>query len=257
MRGGRTSTSKAEEMRAANARLRRGRGAAPRQRPEPSQAEPIGTPAGALLRIEEEVVHDLSHELGNYFHKLYYWTDCIRSGATDLGPETSATDALDQTLHRLQAFLNLALEYFQPSIANPIAVSGNDVVKAFEALLRGENPEAAIASECTAAAGDASVRIDTGRLSTAFRTMARLLGGGPGTSLHLAADVARDGGAPERLEIALSASGGSPDAAARRAQRVVEWAVAARLVELHGGRLQTNEERPGSARCVLTLPLVS
>jgi len=36
---------------------------------------------------------------------------------------------------------------------------------------------------------------------------------------------------------------------------VVEWAVAGRMLELHGGQLATNEERSGSTTCVLTLPL--
>ena len=207
------------------------------------------------MRIEEAVVHDLSHELGNYFHKLYYWTDCIRSGASDLGPDTSPTDALDETMHRLQSFLNLALEYFQPVQLAPVAMPVTDVARALESLLRGESPEAAVEVRCGDDVAGARVRIDPPRLSTGMRIVARLLAGGAGTALS--AVLAVSGSTRDVLEIAVSASGGSPDAAARRAQRVVEWAVAGRMLELHGGQLVTNEGRSGSASCILTLPLAN
>jgi hypothetical protein len=239
-------------MRAANARLRRGRDTAPRPRPESGQGDPAASARGQLLRIDQEVVHDLSHELGNYFHKLYYWTDCIRSGASESSPEGSPTDALDGTLHRLQAFLNLALEYFQPVEPQLTTMRGGDVVKAFESLLRGENPGAAVESACAEAASRAAVAIDTTRLSTGLRIVARLLGGGAGTTLRVGADLVRG-----QLVVTLDATGSNPDEAARRAQKVVEWAVAARMLELHGGGLSTSEQHPGAARCTLTLPLVN
>jgi hypothetical protein len=239
-------------MRAANARLRRGRETATRARPRSGRGKPAEAARGRLLRVDQEVVHDLSHELGNYFHKLYYWTDCIRSGATESSPEGSPTDALDGTLHRLQAFLNLALEYFQPVEPQLTTMRGGDVAKAFESLLRGENPAATVESSSAGAAATAPVAIDTMRLSTGLRTVARLLGGGTGTTLRVGADVARG-----QLVLTLDATGSTADEAARRAQKVVEWAVAARMLELHGGRLETSEERPGAARCTLTLPLLN
>jgi len=212
------------------------------------EAEAPGT---RLMRIDEAVVHDLSHELGNYFHKLYYWTECIRSGATDLGPDVSPADALDETMHRLQSFLNLALEYFQPAQLAPVAMPVGDVARALESVLRSENPDAQVTVRCAARVSDAEVRIDPPRLSSGMRIVARLLGGAD-TAIEASVDAA--GSKDEQLEIVVSASG-RPDAAARRAQRVVEWAVAGRMLELHGGKLATNEERSGSTTCILTLPL--
>lgn len=242
-------------MRAANARVRRARGSVTRHRPGAAKPPADEPSRGVLLRVDEAVVHDLSHELGNYFHKLFYWTDCIRSGVTDAEAGQSPTDALDDALHRLQSFLNLALVYFEPAVPHPVTMRGTDVTKAFEALLRTENPGAAVETECSPAAAEASLQIDTARLSTGFRTIAHLLGAGAGTAFRLEADVVAAGRKKDRLRIALGATGGSAEAAARRAQRVVEWAVAARMLELHGGGLETNEQRPGPVRCVLTLPL--
>jgi hypothetical protein len=203
------------------------------------------------MRIDQAVVHDLSHELGNYFHKLYYWTDCIRSGASDLGPDTSPVDALDETMHRLQGFLNLALEYFQPVQLGLVSMPVTDVARALESVLRGENATGQVAVRCAERVRDVRIRIDPSRLSTGLRIVARLLAGADAT-LDASVDVADEDGA--QLAIVVSASG-TPDAAARRAQRVVEWAVAGRMLELHGGQLATNEERSGSTSCVLTLPL--
>lgn len=242
-------------MRAANARVRRARGTVTRHRPEAAMPAAVEPRPGSLLRIDEDVVHDLSHELGNYFHKLFYWTDCIRSGVSDAEAGKSPTDALDETLHRLQAFLNQALVYFEPAVADGIRMTGMDVAKAFEALLRGENPGTAVEIECSPAVAEAALQVDTKRLSTGFRTIAHLLGAGADTALRLEADVVAADAKKSALRITLTATGGSAEAAARRAQRVVEWAVAARMVELHGGELHTHEERPGSTRCILTLPL--
>lgn len=243
-------------MRAANARLRRGSGSDSRPAPKPGKRSEAAAERGQLMRIDEAVVHDLSHELGNYFHKLYYWTDCIRTGADDLGPDASPTQALDETMHRLQEFLNLALEYFQPAQLNAVRMKVRDVAGALESMLRGENPEATIESSCAADVAEDGLMVDTQRLSTGFRIVARLLGGGGGAGTTLTARIEPATSGRERVaSIALSTSGGCPEAAARRAQRVVEWAVAARMIELHGGHLATDEERPGAARCVLTLPL--
>lgn len=242
-------------MRAANARVRRARGSVTRHRPGVSTPPAAESPRGGLLRVDEAVVHDLSHELGNYFHKLFYWTDCIRTGVTDAEAGQSPTDAIDDALHRLQSFLNLALVYFEPAVPNRIAMSGSDVAKAFEALLRTENPGGTVESVSTPAVADATLQVDTARLSTGFRTIAHLLGGGAGTEFRLEADVIASGAKKDRLQITVAATSGSAEAAARRAQRVVEWAVAARMLELHGGELETNEQRPGPVRCVLTLPL--
>jgi hypothetical protein len=206
------------------------------------------------MRIDEAVVHDLSHELGNYFHKLYYWTDCIRSAASDAGSTAQPAQELEETMHRLQEFLNLALEYFQPAGLKPVRMAVADVARALEAQLRGENPDADVASSCPGDVATAALMVDPGRLSTGMRLIARLLGGGSGTRLE-----ARFAGAPRgaAVEVVVSASGGAPDAAARRAQRVVEWAVARRMLELHGGDLVADEGQPGAASCVLSLPLAT
>ncbi|MEW6270816.1 MAG: hypothetical protein AB1689_16155 [Thermodesulfobacteriota bacterium] len=210
------------------------------------------------MRIDEAVVHDLSHELGNYFHKLYYYTESVASGADPGDPEGSAAQKLGETVQRLQGFLNLALEYFQPARLNAVPMSAGDVARALEALLRGEHPEASVDVRCAPGAADAAVMIDPTRLSSGLRIVARQLAdaAGPGTTLHAGIERRAAGGRGV-LEIAIEAEGAVVDESRRPAHRVVEWAVAGRMIELHGGELVTNESRPGASGCVLTLPLSS
>jgi len=239
-------------MRAANARLRHGRGDEPRP-----AAEPGATPRGELVRIDEAVVHDLTHELGNYFHKLYYYAESVTSLEGD-GADASAAEKLGETVQRMQGFLNLALEYFQPARLNAVAMSAADVGRALESLLRGENPEATIEVSCAPAVADAAVLIDPTRLSSGLRIVARQLGGSGGAGTTLQADLQRRStGGRGVLEIAIEARGARLDETCRPSHRVVEWAVAGRMLELHGGELITNETRPGQAGCTLTLPLSS
>ncbi|HEY8516630.1 MAG TPA: hypothetical protein VIS07_14065 [Candidatus Binatia bacterium] len=221
------------------------------RRPE----ETVGGSGGQLVRIDEAVLQDLSHELGNYFHKLYYYTESVASGGD---VDQLAAQKLGETVQRLQGFLNTALEYFQPARLNPVAMSAGDVARAIEALFRGEHPEASVEVRCAPTAADASVMVDPPRLSSGLRILARQIAGagGPGTTLH--ADLERrsseDGGV---LEIAIAREGGVDDPSFRPSHRLVEWAVAGRMIELHGGQLIANESRPGASGCILTLPLSS
>ncbi len=242
-------------MRAANARVRRGERVASPGAPgrAPEHADRAGR--GETLRIEEAVVRDLSHELGNYFHKLYYWTDCIKSGATDPAAGASPSEMLEDLVHRMQDYLNVALEYFQPARLSRVAMSGDDLARAVETLLRGAGGDARVDVVCEKEAAAVRLMVDPTRLSTGLRLAARLLAG-PGCSAlqaHLRAARA-DGN--DLLEIALTAER-PPGMETRPSHRIVEWAVAGRMIELHGGELSINEERQGSAGCRLTLPLAS
>ena len=51
-----------------------------------------GSTDSNLVRVDQEVLHDLNHELGNYFHKLYYWAEFIRAGDADMPPETAVCE---------------------------------------------------------------------------------------------------------------------------------------------------------------------
>src|SRR5262245_59259437 len=61
----------------------------PRHRPQtapirPTQGSPEEADAreqGSLVVVQERVLGEIAHELGNFFHKLYYWSDFIKTDA--------------------------------------------------------------------------------------------------------------------------------------------------------------------------------
>src|SRR3982750_4424563 len=60
------------------------------QRPRTPNEHPAAVPApnqdsqleqGNLVVVQERVLAEIAHELGNFFHKLYYWSDYIKGDA--------------------------------------------------------------------------------------------------------------------------------------------------------------------------------
>lgn len=216
--------------------------------------------AVALVPVDEEVLRDLWHEVGNYFHKLYYWSDYIKSGADDLGPDSSPGQMLEQNVHDLEDFLRATFEYFRPTSLEPVRMSGSDLARALEGVLRAETGGMSTV-EAEEGTDTATVVIDPSRLSAALRTIARHLAGTePAAALKAtvakrsAAGAARPG---DVVEIAIEAARDASSTTPRPSGRVADWALARRTIELHGGELTTREGRQGPTGCVLTLPLAS
>ena len=81
-------------------------------RVEDPAAAPEGDAAGDVIRVEEEVVRDLRHSIGNHFHKLYYWADRMGS-ETDSAARAGQAEELERAIQRLQDYIELALRYFE------------------------------------------------------------------------------------------------------------------------------------------------
>ena len=68
-----------------------------------------------LALADERVLGEISHEMGNYFHKLYYWTEYLKTHPAGAGHgDASAVDMLEGTVERLEHFMRMILEYFAP-----------------------------------------------------------------------------------------------------------------------------------------------
>jgi hypothetical protein len=180
---------------------------------------------------------EIRHELGNYFHKLYFLAE----------QHAGTADDLTATLQRLEAFLALALEVARPLALSPVAMSVGDVVAGLAALAR-EGDGRTVAVTGPAAWDGARVAIDAAQLPAAFRGLvaATVRDGGA-----LALDVApgaRDG----RAGVELHLSPAAPPTDDAPADAIVRWAVAARVVASHGGVLRAAPGTPPAV--VLFLP---
>jgi hypothetical protein len=250
-----------ELMRVANAPLQGSGALAQRARGE-TIAHPANPPQalGELIRVDERVLDDLSHELGNFFHKLYYWSDYIKSGADDLGPDSSASHMLDRTIHHLEDFLKVAMEYFQPVRLTCIQMTGPELAGAVEALLRAEAEGERTEVSAAEIGRDTAVMVDPRLFSDALRIVIRQVrsasqSGAPlfGVRARLRrAERTQKGG----LEIEIDSPAGVAGVAPRKGSHVLEWAVAKKFIEMHGGELFSREQH-GTAGCVLFLPLCS
>jgi hypothetical protein len=168
---------------------------------------------------------------------------------------------LDRTIHNLEDFLKVAIEYFQPTRLNCVRMKGSEVAGAVEALVRAECADDGVDLAAVGCAPDMALLVDPSRLSTALRIVVRQLRGASsvgGPSLRLRARVQRERKlGVEGLQISIDPTEALPEAAPRRAAQVVEWAVAKKFIEMHGGELVLREPQEGTVACVVFLPFCS
>lgn len=239
---------------------------APRSRPqaetEYSERRPVSDgPSrdhGALVVVQERVLGDIAHELGNFFHKLYYWSDFIKNDGSGVrAPDSTVGHMLERTIVNLEEFLKVALEYFQPVTLDLADVPANLLLEGFlthvGSLANGNAVE--VSREETDE--EERVRVDPTRLSQAFRMALRHVhehvkaGGALAVSLGRSARHDRHG-----LEIRLDVVPTTPVSALLRASEVgIEWAVAQKLIELHGGEIAEDLDPHGRKVVRIFLPL--
>jgi hypothetical protein len=204
-----------------------------------------------LIRVDQKVLSDLRHSLGNYFHKLYYWADYLKSGADDLGPDVSPVEMLDRTIQNLDSFLRIALEYFHTPELSCVTLTGEELGGAVASVLHSAQPSR---SDVAAAPGLGrwKVAVDPSRFSEAVGIAARQIrmATGDETSALLASVEPAPGRAALRIELRLAAGASRP----KREIGVVEWAVAGRLLAAHGGSLEQISDDGVVAGCVIHVP---
>jgi len=205
-----------------------------------------------LIPIDQKVLNDLRHSLGNYLHRLYYCADCLKSGADDLGPDLSPVEMLDRTIQNLDGFLRVALEYFRPPDLSCVTLNGEELGRAVASALHSAK---AGRSEVVAGPGVERwhVAIDPSRFSEALAIVAKQIRAAAGDQTRpLNASVEEAAAqAALRLELRLA---GEKQAGSRRELGVVEWAVAGRLLAAHGGSLEPISEEGVIAGCVIYVP---
>ena len=200
------------------------------------------------MRVEAEVVRDLRHSVGNYFHKLYYWVDRIGS-EDEPAARAEQVDELAGALERFQKYLETGLRYFEADQASPISMGVGEVARASASVLGTDFPGVTISVELEEAVGKRSVRLDPQRFSTALRVLVGLLGG---TAREEFACRLEANSAGDALLTSIEGRGGRTPVEIP----VVEWAIARKMIEMQGGALRSSpngtDENGG---CVISLPL--
>ena len=205
--------------------------------------------------LGERVVADVRHEIGNYFHKLYYWADFLTESRSGRAGDVTATQMLEETIRGLEALVRTTLECVRPMAATPIHMALGEVADGVVRQLRAglEGREVAVSSDTIVPSGR-SVLLDVGRLSQLLSLLAcRVVAAtDPAQGLDLRIDLAgREGG--EALVVELVGDG---TGVAHSTLADLEWANAENVARLVGGELVWHDAN-GRVTVSLTLLLRS
>jgi len=213
-------------------------------------AAPVGAPV-----IGERVVADVRHEIGNYFHKLYYWADFLTESRNGRPGDVTATQMLEETIRGLEDLLHATLEYVRPIAVTPIRMHAREVADGLvRQLTTGLSGRAVATLVDDTVPSDRVLMVDPGRLSQLLTALARRVASATDDAGELEVRV----GAELRgtVEVVALRATGITNGACHSTLTEVEWATAENVARLIGGEL-TVHDAGGRTTFALTLPLRS
>jgi hypothetical protein len=201
---------------------------------------------------DDHILGEISHEMGNYFHKLYYWTEYLRDrGSNVADADRTAFDMLEGTVERLEHFMRMILEYFAPARLSFTRLKVEDLVAGLRARLSGRRL-------CIVGAPDVRatpVFADAALIGHALRTVFE---GATSTLIDEDEMIVRVSASERRefkgIEIEFQAGRGAP--IGKTLARGIEMAVAEKFIQMHGGELFERSSDGSPARAlVVFLPI--
>jgi signal transduction histidine kinase len=184
---------------------------------------------------QEHVLSEISHELGNYFHKLYYWAELLREQRLASAAAEPAA-LLERTIRDLETFLKTALEFFRPISIVPMAMSVDDLTAAIRASVARQADATPVSWNGEGRGGTGTVAIDPGRFSFILEAIVRRVLG-PEVGSLVGEVEAEGGGSAGRYALTLTGRGGE-QTVTQSVGTAIEWAIVERVVELHGGSVE-------------------
>ncbi len=222
-----------------------------------ASSPPLRAESGSVVLVQEKVLAEISHELGNFFHKLYYWSEYLKDAPARESSDSTAAEMLERTIKNLEDFLKVSLGYFNPTKLVPVAMSVPDVVEGMLFQVRAHVNGTPVAVSHEGDWNGADLLVDPGQVSIAFEVAVRHLAKQMGADSQLRVEFGRSTRRDcAGLEIAfelVNPSEASP--LFRTAEAGVEWAVAQRIIALHGGELVEDGGDREAKRLRIFLPL--
>src|SRR5438874_4150037 len=215
-------------------------------------------PASAAV-VQEKVLAEIAHELGNFFHKLYYWSDYLKEKPARKSADSTAAQMLERTIKNLEDFLKVSLDYFHPTQLSFTRMGVSELLEGllFQVRAQLNGTPLTLSDDDGWRREDAEVLIDPGHLSRAFEVAVRRLTThvGPESSVTVAIErsARRDRAG---LEVGFQLH--QPNEASplfRTAEAGIEWAVAQKVVALHGGELLERNEGAEEKSLAIFFPL--
>ncbi len=214
---------------------------------------------GAPAFVPEKVLAEIAHELGNFFHKLYYWSDYLKEKPARKSADSTAAQMLERTIKNLEDFLKVSLDYFHPTQLSFTRMAVGELLEGllFQVRAQLNGTPVAVPQGDAWRREDGSVLVDPGHLSRAFEVAVRHLTKlvGPESNIVVGIERSTRRDCPG-LEVGFHLR--QPNEASplfRTAEAGIEWAVAQKVVALHGGELLEQNEGPEEKSLVVFLPL--
>ena len=207
--------------------------------------------------VQEKVLADIRHELGNFFHKLYYWSEYLREKPARNPSDATAAEMLERTIKNLEEFLKVSLDYFRPTQLSCVRMQVPELVEGLLFQLRSQLNGTPVAVRGGDEWREAEVLVDPGHLSHAFgvavRHLTKLVGPESNVRIDIERSTRRDCPGLEVLFALQNPNQASP--LFRTSEAGIEWAVAQKVVALHGGELSECTQEGETKTLSVFLPL--
>ncbi len=199
---------------------------------------------GQIVVVRAQVIENIGHVIGNLFQRVYHLIDRTREA------DASAAEQLHTGARRLETFLQLVIDYMSPLSLSMQYIAAPEVA---QSLARGLSDTVGGSVKVDVKASlDGRLLVDPGRLARGFDLLAAQLQPNPraGEGIELKALMHPAG---RSLNLAVLIPPGF--VSARTSEQEVQWAVAEKLIEIHGGALQQSSKPSGGILWEITLPL--
>lgn len=200
---------------------------------------------GQIVVVRPRVVDTVGHVLGNMFQRIYHLVDRTREGDVAVGAD------LDGSIRRLESFLQLLMDYVSPLTLSVQEVTLADVAESLAQQLGAAAGHAVRVGSAGLAQG--RLLADAGRVTRAFSLLCSQVRPAPApAAIHLTATAAS---ATRSFTLVVSIPRGC--LFERSSESEIRWAVAEKLLEMHGGMLQQSSTVSGETLWEIMLPLQS
>src|SRR6059036_3123845 len=148
---------------------------------------------GTPVFVQEKVLAEIAHELGNFFHKLYYWSDYLKEKPARKAADSTAAQMLERTIKNLEDFLKVSLDYFHPTQLSFTRMAARELVDGllFQVHSQLNGSPVTVCDSGVPAGAEADVLVDPGHLSYAFEVAVRQLTKQVGPESTITIDIVR------------------------------------------------------------------
>jgi hypothetical protein len=209
------------------------------ERPSVDNGNGLPPLRGSSAESQQKILSEVSHELGNFFHKLYYWAEYLGDREPAKEGDVTAGEMLQGTIKRLQDFLKTVFDYLVPVELNVVRMTADDLLNSLVGKLATRLCSTPLDVDRPEVLGSVGVLVDPARISHALEITVSQIGHQVGDASRIEVAIGTAiGEGRQGIEIRVAIKHPAGDSAPfRSTEASVEWALAEKLFQLHGGNI--------------------